>query len=117
LTFDAEASQLDAVPSFPGEWGFRSLRRHAVRTLTIIAGGFVLLGLFALLGHWTGRGLRGVLPYFAILWFAAAAANMWIGVTRAGYGVGEELPIFLLIFAVPVGAAWLLSRWLSPGSP
>jgi hypothetical protein len=26
---------------------------------------------------------------------------MWIGVSRAGYTVLEELPIFLLIFALP----------------
>jgi hypothetical protein len=37
--------------------------------------------------------------------WVVAAVNMWIGVTRAGYSVTEELPIFLLIFAVPVAVA------------
>jgi hypothetical protein len=35
------------------------------------------------------------------MWFGAAAVNMWVGVTRAGYSFREELPIFLLIFLVP----------------
>ena len=35
----------------------------------------------------------------------AALLNLWIGVSRAGYTVLEELPIFLLIFAVPAAAA------------
>jgi hypothetical protein len=30
---------------------------------------------------------------------------MWVGVNRAGYSVTEELPIFLLIFAIPAGVA------------
>ena len=37
-------------------------------------------------------------------------ANLWVGVARAGYSVGEEMPIFLLIFAVPAAAA-VLARW------
>jgi hypothetical protein len=32
---------------------------------------------------------------------------MWIGVSRAGYSVAEELPIFLLIFALPAAGAGL----------
>jgi hypothetical protein len=35
---------------------------------------------------------------------------MWVGVTRAGYTVAEEFPIFLVIFALPALAA-LLIRW------
>ena len=38
-------------------------------------------------------------------WLAVAAFNMWLGVSKAGYSVGDELPIFLLIFAVPAIAA------------
>jgi hypothetical protein len=44
------------------------------------------------------------------VWLAVTAANMWIGVSRAGYSVGEELPILLLLLVVPVGAA-VLVRW------
>jgi hypothetical protein len=35
---------------------------------------------------------------------------MWIGVSRAGYSIADELPIFLLIFGVPAVAAALL-KW------
>jgi hypothetical protein len=39
---------------------------------------------------------------------------MWVGVSRAGYSVAEEAPIFLVVFVVPslVAAlvAWRLSR-------
>jgi len=42
---------------------------------------------------------------FIALWFVAAAVNLWLGVSRAGYTVMEELPIFLLIFALPAAAA------------
>ncbi len=44
------------------------------------------------------------------LWLAATGANMWIGVSKACYSVAEELPILLLLFAVPAVAAALI-RW------
>jgi hypothetical protein len=33
---------------------------------------------------------------------------MWIGVSRAGYSVAEEFPIFLMIFIIPAGVALLI---------
>jgi hypothetical protein len=42
---------------------------------------------------------------FVVIWFVAAAANMWIGVSQAGYSFREELPIFLLIFLLPSAVA------------
>ena len=47
---------------------------------------------------------------FAALWFVIAAANMWVGVAKAGYSFGEELPIFLLIFGLPVAVA-VFVKW------
>ena len=44
------------------------------------------------------------------LWLAITGANMWIGVSKAGYSVAEELPILVLLFAVPAAAA-VLVRW------
>jgi hypothetical protein len=44
------------------------------------------------------------------LWLAVTGANMWIGISKAGYSVAEELPILLLLFVVPVAAA-VLVRW------
>ncbi|WP_336981182.1 MULTISPECIES: hypothetical protein [unclassified Cedecea] len=39
---------------------------------------------------------------FAVLWCLIAAVNMLIGVIKVGYGWGEELTIFVVIFALPV---------------
>ena len=47
---------------------------------------------------------------FSVLWFVVAAANLWIGVSRAGYSFQEELPIFLLIFLLPVAVAFFV-KW------
>jgi hypothetical protein len=39
-----------------------------------------------------------------------AAANMWIGVSQAGYSFREEFPIFLLMFLLPSAAA-IFVKW------
>jgi hypothetical protein len=65
----------------------------------------VLLAICVLVGRANGAKL------FIPLWLVVAGINMWIGVTRAGYSVAEEAPIFLLVFAVPAAVALLvLSR-------
>ena len=81
-----------------------------MRTLIIIGIGFALLGL-SLGAGWLAGGaekLKLAALVFVGLWFIAAAVNMYIGVSRAGYAFMEELPIFLLIFAVPAAVAVLL---------
>jgi hypothetical protein len=45
-----------------------------------------------------------------VAWLAITVANMWVGVVKAGYTVAEELPILLLLFAVPAVLALLL-KW------
>ena len=79
-----------------------------MRSIVIILGGLVLLGLFALVG-WRFGGTQSMITaaeIFIPVWLVAALINMWIGVSRAGYSVAEEFPIFLVIFAIPavVGA-------------
>lgn len=44
------------------------------------------------------------------VWLAVTGANMWIGVSKAGYSASEELPILILLFVVPAAAA-VLARW------
>jgi hypothetical protein len=78
-----------------------------MHTLKVIAGGFILLAVCLLIGRLAG------LKLFIPLWLLLAGVNLWIGVTRAGYTVAEEAPIFLLVFAVPSAAALLLIWWLS----
>lgn len=83
-----------------------------MRTILIMVAGCVLLGLCLLLARAAGRSTAAAVAAFLPLWLVAAAANMWIGVNRAGYSFGEELPIFLLIFAVPAAVAILAQRLL-----
>jgi hypothetical protein len=79
-----------------------------MRSVIIILGALVVFGLFALGGWRVGGGAQSVVTaakIFIPVWLAAALINMWIGVSRAGYSVAEELPIFLAIFAIPAVVA------------
>ncbi len=79
-----------------------------MRTLIIVVGGLCLLGLSLLVTRLTGTGphtLATVAKIFVPVWLAIALLNMWLGVARAGYSVAEELPIFLVVFLIPAGAA------------
>ena len=83
-----------------------------MRSAIIIAIGFALLGVCLALGYFTGgaQRMKTAALVFIALWLVAAAANMYVGVARAGYSFMEELPIFLLIFAVPAAVAFFLQR-------
>jgi hypothetical protein len=79
-----------------------------MRTVIIIAAGLIIGALFLFAGRLIGRGPETIAlgaKLFIPLWFIAAAANLWIGVAKAGYSFMEELPIFLVIFGVPAAAA------------
>jgi hypothetical protein len=78
-----------------------------MHTIKVLAVGFVLLGVFVVLGRVLGNGSKAAL-YFLPVWLASAAINLWLGVAKAGYSVRDEAPIFLLIFAVPSAVALLL---------
>ena len=86
-----------------------------MRSAIILAIGFALLGVCLLLPRLLGRPELSVAgaKIFIVIWLIATLANMWLGVSRAGYSVAEELPIFLVLFAVPAAAAgfawWKLS--------
>ena len=43
---------------------------------------------------------------------SGAGVNLWIGVAKAGYSVGEEAPVFGIVFAIPA-ATRLLIWWLA----
>jgi hypothetical protein len=82
-----------------------------MRTVIIIGAGLIIGALFLFAGRALGRGPETLAlgaKLFIPLWFIAAAANMWIGVAKAGYSFMEELPIFCVIFGVPAVAAGLL---------
>jgi len=46
------------------------------------------------------------------LWLVVALVNLWLGVSRAGYSLAEELPMFLVIFLIPAAAAVVVA-WKS----
>ncbi|MNL14007.1 hypothetical protein D3C87_1349330 [compost metagenome] len=79
--------------------------------LMVIAGGAVLLGVFLLFGKLWGSdaaALALAAKAFIPLWLIIAIVNLWVGVSHAGYSVREELPILLIVFAVPAALAGLV---------
>jgi hypothetical protein len=90
---------------------FSIQKGHQVHTVMVMAGGLALLGLCVLAGRWIGgaAAIADAARYFIPIWLIAAAINMWVGVTRAGYSIAAEAPIFVMIFAVPAAVA--LAVW------
>ena len=90
-----------------------------MHTVKVIAGGFLLLAVCLVVGRLIGGAgnstmlARSALVFIA-LWFVGAGINMWLGVTKAGYSVKEEIPFFFLVFLVPAAVAlviwWTFSR-------
>jgi len=75
-----------------------------MHTIMVVLGGFLLLGACLLAGRLMKTMAIAALIFIPI-WFGAALINLWIGVSRAGYSVAEELPIFLMVFAIPAVVA------------
>lgn len=79
--------------------------------IMVIGGGIILLGLFALFGRlWGGETPDYALAakLFVPVWLGLSLLNMWVGVAKAGYSVREELPVLLVVFAVPAVLAAIL---------
>jgi len=85
-----------------------------MRTGLFLVAGFLLLAASLLLGRLFSSNVPSApliaAVVFAGSWLVIAAANMWLGVAKAGYSAVEELPIFALIFLVPIAIAVVL-RW------
>lgn len=87
-----------------------------MHVLWVILGGLAQFGVFLLFGKlWGGHpGVLLAAKAFIPVWLFVSAANMWVGVTYAGYTVREELPILFLVFLLPAavasGTLWYLSR-------
>ena len=85
-----------------------------MHTLKVILGGFALLALCLVVGRWLGGGSAGLATgakLFLPLWLVGAGVNMWVGVSRAGYSVAEELPAFGVVFAIPAVVAGVVWWW------
>lgn len=76
-----------------------------MRTYLFMGAGFLLLAASCMLGKLFAETYPSAMRWsawvFIVGWAALAALNMVAGVTRAGYTVAEELPIFLVIFGIP----------------
>lgn len=87
---------------------------HSMRTVLFLASGFLLLTAVFILGKLFSENFASATTWatfaFLMLWLIITGANMWIGVTKAGYSASEELPILLLLFGVPAAVALLL-KW------
>ena len=85
-----------------------------MRTPLFLLVGFLLLAVCMLLGKLFSSNYPGATYaatiVFVALWLGVSAANLWVGVAKAGYTLNEEFPIFLLIFAVPAIVAIFL-KW------
>jgi hypothetical protein len=83
-----------------------------MHTVIVLGIGFVLLAVCLFAGNSLGAasGLAAGALLFLPLWLIGAGINLYLGVKTAGYSVREELPIFLLVFAIPAVAA-LLAWW------
>jgi hypothetical protein len=86
-----------------------------MHTIVVIAIGFLVLGVCLFLGYTTAgpAGAARAALYFVPIWFMGAATNMYIGVKSAGYAISEEMPVLLLVFAIPAAVA-LLAWWKLP---
>lgn len=87
-----------------------------MHTVIIIGAAAALLVACLLLGFaWggsAGHGLSWGARVFIPIWLVAAAVNLWIGVSRAGYTVAQELPFFAIVFGVPAAiAAFIAWKW------
>ena len=87
-----------------------------MRTALIILGGLVMLGVCLGIAKLVSGAERPAYTLatvvFLAAWLAIAVLNMWVGVTQAGYTWREELPIFLVIVAVPAAVALAIRRFV-----
>jgi hypothetical protein len=88
-----------------------------LHTVKVIGVGFVLLAVCLVAGRLMGGAGQHILLarsalVFIALWFVGAGINMWVGVSRAGYSVKEEIPFFFIVFLIPAAVA-LVFLWRS----
>ena len=84
-----------------------------MRTLYFLAAGLILAAIVTWAIKPANHRKASIL--FVIAWAGVTAWNWATGMSH-GYSFMEELPIQMVIFAVPVLGLWLLSRLRSRGS-
>lgn len=85
-----------------------------MRTAMILSVGLLLLAAVVIFSRlftqYYANAATWAVGSFLVIWLIATGFNLWVGVSKAGYSVGEELPIMLVLFGVPAIAA-ILIRW------
>ena len=85
-----------------------------MHTLRITLIGLILLSLFifvaAQVKQRRNRPEVDGANIFIWVWLAASVANFCVGVFVAGYSVLTELAVHTIVFGLPAGVAWFLSR-------
>ena len=84
-----------------------------ISVLAIVAAGLAVLAVCLLLGWRVSRsnptaGFARAARLFMPMWLLSAAVNTWYAMTHGGKTFMQELPVFLLVFMVPAGAAMLI---------
>ena len=85
-----------------------------MHTVIVIGSGLFLLGFMLLTGNWSSFGVAKAALIFIPTWLALSLVNLWLGVSRAGYSVAEEIPILLVVFALPAALA-IIAWWYFRG--
>lgn len=85
-----------------------------MHTLILVAAGFALMLLFLvaaeLVNRRRGAGFVDGGRLFIWFWLVAMLLNVLAGMLIAGLGLLTELAVFVIVFGLPAGAAWYLSR-------
>ena len=83
-----------------------------MRTVSFIVIGLILAGVGFWLAKLFGLSAATAFKAFSVLWLAFSAVNLYLGVAKAGFPLVVELPVFAVIFGLPVVAAYATQRWL-----
>ena len=79
-----------------------------MHTLKVVLAGFLVLGCCLLAGRLTSASMATAMKCFLVLWLIGTLINLWIGVSKAGYTARDEVPVAVVVFAVPAMVAALL---------
>lgn len=84
-----------------------------MHTLMVVGGGLLLLATFLWFGSLWGNdaaALALAAKVFVPVWLVVSLVNLWVGVSHAGYSVRDELPVLLIVFAIPAAVA-VVAAW------
>ncbi len=82
-----------------------------MRTAYFVLIGLVIAGVCFALAKLFSMETTNAFKAFLGIWFVVSAFNLWLGVSRAGYPLSVELPVFAVVFVVPVALAYAAKLW------